>query len=91
MVVVQRSTALVQRTQRRHLGRVDVQLLAKMPPQHRRHDPKRVEQPAAHPQKTDLQRKAEPVSVGLPRIDGFALGPIEAEKRLKLEAAQHLR
>jgi hypothetical protein len=30
-----------------------------------------------------VQRKTEPVRVGLPRIDGLALGPIEAEKRLE--------
>src|ERR1700692_4249672 len=56
-----------------------------MPPQQRRHHPYRIEEPAAHAQKPDLQRKAQLELGPTPLFDNPGFLSRELEEHLDLE------
>ena len=87
LVVEQGAAAAVERPQRGQFRGIDAQLVAEVAPQPRRHDPERVEQPAAHAQEADVQRQAELVGITSARFDQRALSRAEGEEGLQLEAA----
>ena len=77
--------------QRCQIRGLHAELLTQMPPQGRRHDAHRIEQPTAHAQKADLQGQSQLQRRPPPLLDQLPFSQREGEKRLDLEAAQITR
>jgi hypothetical protein len=87
----QRTPAPIHRAQRRQIRRDDVELLAEVSPQRRRHHADGLQQPSAHAQETDLQRQPEHQPRLAALLDHAPFGGREVEERLDLEPAQLAR
>jgi hypothetical protein len=81
----------IHRPQRRQIRGLHAELFTQMPPQGRRHDAHRIEQPSAHAQKADLQRQPQLQRRPPPLLDHLPFSQREGEKRLDLESAQITR
>jgi hypothetical protein len=91
LVLEQRTAAPVHRSQRRQVRSGDVELLAEVPPQRRRHDADGLQQSPAHAQESDLQREPEHELRPAALLDYAAFGRREVEERLDLEGGQLAR
>ena len=85
LMIEQGAAPGVERAQRCQVRRLDIQRLAQVTQQGRRHGPNAVQRPTAHAHEADVQRQAQLVVLAPAPLDQFALGSAEGEEGLQFE------